>query len=209
MSRVAQVRALESAGLCDSGKRGLTQFIQSFLLDAGISLVLAVKPSVMADVARSTGAESLSGIDQLSLNPQLGTCKRFHTEAHAVPVEADAPDGIKAFMYFEGCNPKVCATALLSVMVPDCFPIQLFATIVLRGGPLDELKRLKRVLDFMIYAAYSTYLESALLEDQFIRPPHPQARTTNEDAVQIANLIWNLATRGHADSGAVPIRARS
>lgn len=75
-------------------------------------------------------------------------------------INNDSPilsDGVKTLMYFEGCaNPH------------------LGSTILLRGGPHSELKKVKKVTLMMIFSAYSWRMEKSFLMDEFAKPPSPK-----------------------------------
>lgn len=70
------------------------------------------------------------------------------TAAAAAVAGGGGSGGPRALMRFRGC------------------PRPLGATILLRGSDAGELRRVKRVASFAIYAAYWGLLESALLADQ-------------------------------------------
>lgn len=57
-------------------------------------------------------------------------------------------------MFFEGCSSP-----------------HLGCTVLLRGAPIAELSRLKRVTTWLIYALYNWRLEHSFLMDEFAQPP--------------------------------------
>lgn len=70
-------------------------------------------------------------------------------------------------MYFEGCaNPH------------------LGATILLRGGSQNELRRVKNITSMMIFAAYSWRLEKSFLMDEFAKPPSPKDNSFLDETSQ-------------------------
>ena len=110
-------------------------------------VVVNVKPSVMARVARSTQGDLLSNLDQLYFNVKLGTCGRFYVRTYTLS------DGIrKTLMYFDECEPK------------------LGGVILLQGSDNHELKKVKKVVQFGLQIAHNMRLESAFLTDEFAVP---------------------------------------
>ncbi len=110
-------------------------------------VVVNVKPSVMARVARSTQADLLSNLDQLYFDVKMGTCGRFSVRTFTLP------DGIrKTLMYFDECEPM------------------LGGVILLQGADNQELKKVKKVVQFGLQIAHNIRLESAFLTDEFAVP---------------------------------------
>ena len=110
-------------------------------------VVVNVKPSVMARVARSTQADLLSNLDQLYFDVKMGTCGRFCVRTFTLP------DGIrKTLMYFDECEPM------------------LGGVILLQGAENQELKKVKKVVQFGLQIAHNMRLESAFLTDEFAVP---------------------------------------
>ncbi|KAK2584922.1 hypothetical protein KPH14_002518 [Odynerus spinipes] len=133
--------------------RSVSRLAQDRLRECGVTLVLNVKLSVLERIARCTGANIVNTIDaHISARYMLGTCKKFYLRNFP-----NDRNGIKTLMYFEGC-----ANAHLG------------STILLRGGSLSELKKVKKVTSMMIFAAYSWRLEKSFLMDEFARPPSPK-----------------------------------
>lgn len=60
----------------------------------------------------------------------------------------------KTLMFFEGCSSP-----------------HLGCTVLLRGAPVAELSKLKRVTKWLIYALYNWRLEHSFLMDEFAQPP--------------------------------------
>ncbi|XP_020286766.1 1-phosphatidylinositol 3-phosphate 5-kinase isoform X2 [Pseudomyrmex gracilis] len=129
--------------------RSVARLAQDRLRECGVTLVLNVKLSVLKRVARCTGATIVNTIDaHISARYMLGTCKKFYLRNFS------DERNIKTLMYFEGCVKP-----------------HLGATILLRGGSQNELKRVKNVTSMMIFAAYSWRLEKSFLMDEFAKPP--------------------------------------
>ena len=136
-------------------EKTVSRLAQGFLLDANITLVLNVKPSVMECIARFTQATIVSSIDGLVKQTSMGSCHHFYIRTHQLP------DGkTKSLMYFDGCAKN------------------LGCTVTLRGSLLmPELRILKNVLRFMTYAMYNARLENAFLFDEHAAPPDTNSLT--------------------------------
>lgn len=131
-------------------EKSVSSFAQEYLLAKEISLVLNVKRSVLDRISRCTGARLVPSIDCIT-SAQLGQCEVFRVEK----VVEDSAFGthpskrsVKTLMYFEGC------------------PRRLGCTVILRGGFLEELKKVKRVMSLAIFAAYHLSLETSFLADE-------------------------------------------
>lgn len=122
---------------------------QEFLFNLGITLVLNVKSSVMDRVSRCCQADIVPSIDAHQLSrPKLGSCRLFHVET----LTLDRNNSAKTLMFFDGCQPR------------------LGATVLLRGASYLELRKVKKVFKFMVFACYNGRLERAFLADEFAIP---------------------------------------
>ena len=121
-----------------------------YLLEANIVAVYNVKPSVMQYIARYTQADILNSIDKLVLEPKLGTCGVFSVKTFLNDL---IPGKKKTFLFFDGC------------------PRDLGGTIVLRGGDIDTLKKIKMITKFMSFVVYNLKLETYLMRDEFAISP--------------------------------------
>nr|CAB3264883.1 1-phosphatidylinositol 3-phosphate 5-kinase-like [Phallusia mammillata] len=149
---------------------------RNLLAEAGISLVINVKQSVMERLARCTGADVARSIDQLQ-TVALGCCSRFRVLQHydgqrkfscsdgilsktSGNIKQNTTDSFKSLMYVEGCNAsKGC-------------------TVVLREDPTyvsenesdlhcrRRLSRVKDVFQFLLKIMYHAKLEISYLMDQ-------------------------------------------
>jgi chaperonin GroEL (HSP60 family) len=63
-------------------QKAVSRLALEFLLEAGITVAYGVKSSVMEAIARCTMADIILGIDQLILEPKLGTCKKFRLQTY-------------------------------------------------------------------------------------------------------------------------------
>ena len=58
---------------------------QEMLLNGGITLVHNIKPHIMDNISRCTGADILPTMEQIT-KPRLGTCQSFRIEKFTLPV---------------------------------------------------------------------------------------------------------------------------
>ncbi|KAL5583369.1 hypothetical protein UlMin_015811 [Ulmus minor] len=131
-------------------EKSVSRFAQEYLLAKDISLVLNIKKPLLDRIARCTGAQIVPSIDQLS-SQKLGYCDTFHVEKFPEDLGTAGQGGkrlVKTLMYFEGC------------------PKPLGCTILLRGANGDELKKVKHVVQYGVFAAYHLALETSFLADE-------------------------------------------
>ncbi|XP_044492106.1 putative 1-phosphatidylinositol-3-phosphate 5-kinase FAB1C isoform X2 [Mangifera indica] len=131
-------------------EKSVSSFAQELLLTKDISLVLNVKKPLLERVARCTGALIGQSIDNVSAT-QLGHCELFRLEK--VSEEHEPTNQLnkkpsKTLMYFEGC------------------PRRLACTVLLRGASREELKKVKHVVHYAVFAAYHLSLETSFLADE-------------------------------------------
>ncbi|XP_010937259.1 1-phosphatidylinositol-3-phosphate 5-kinase FAB1B [Elaeis guineensis] len=131
-------------------EKSVSRFAQDYLLAKNISLVLNIKRPLLERMARCTGAQIVPSIDHLS-SQKLGYCDLFHVEKF-VEEHGGAGQGgkkmMKTLMFFEGC------------------PKPLGCTILLKGANTDELKKVKHVVQYGVFAAYHLALETSFLADE-------------------------------------------
>ncbi|GAB2225600.1 hypothetical protein Droror1_Dr00006397 [Drosera rotundifolia] len=131
-------------------EKTVSRFAQDYILGKSISLVLNIKRPLLERIARCTGAHVVPSVDHLS-SQKLGYCDSFHVEKF-VEEHGTAGQGgrklMKNLMYFEGC------------------PKPLGCTILLRGASVDELKKVKHVIQYSVFAAYHLALETSFLADE-------------------------------------------
>lgn len=131
-------------------EKSVSRFAQEYLLAKDISLVLNIKRPLLERIARCTGAQIVPSIDNLS-SQKLGYCDTFHVERFLEEHGTAGQGGkrsVKTLMYFEGC------------------PKPLGCTILLRGANGDELKKVKHVVQYGVFAAYHLALETSFLADE-------------------------------------------
>ncbi|KND01990.1 uncharacterized protein SPPG_02496 [Spizellomyces punctatus DAOM BR117] len=131
-------------------EKTISRLALEFLLEANVVVAYNVKPSVIEAIARCTKADIISSMDKLALEPRLGTCDTFSTKTF---MNDQMPGYRKTYMYFSGC------------------PKELGCTIVLRGGNMETLGKIKQIADLMAFVVYNLKLETFLFRDQFAMEP--------------------------------------
>jgi 1-phosphatidylinositol-3-phosphate 5-kinase len=136
-------------------------FAQDALLKKEVSVVLKMKRPLLERIARCTGAQVVSSLDNL-VTAKAGQCEQFHIEKFDEEHNAIGPGSKKTskyLMFFEGC------------------PRPLGCTILLRGASTDELKKVKKVVQFAVFAAYHLALETSFLVDEGATLPYFPTQT--------------------------------
>uniref|UniRef100_A0A0E0KX89 1-phosphatidylinositol-3-phosphate 5-kinase n=1 Tax=Oryza punctata TaxID=4537 RepID=A0A0E0KX89_ORYPU len=136
-------------------EKTVSRDIQELLLHHGVTLLLDMKLHRLQRIARCSGAPLLSFSQLLDHCPNLNYCDYFHIdkffEDHNTSSATAKPVGkrpSKTLMFLEGfSNPLGC-------------------TILLRGASTQELKKIKQVLHYTIFAAYHLVVETSFFEDQ-------------------------------------------
>ncbi|GAA5975197.1 hypothetical protein JCM5350_000179 [Sporobolomyces pararoseus] len=118
----------------------LDQFV-----DRNIAVTKYVKPEAIMAVSRATQATIIDSFDILSSQPELGRCKKFRVQTF---VHELIPDGKKTFLRFEGCKRE------------------LGCTILLRGGSMETLAKIKKIVNMLALVAYNAKLEGYLFYDE-------------------------------------------
>ncbi|CAL5010330.1 unnamed protein product [Urochloa decumbens] len=131
-------------------EKTVSRDIQELLLKEGVTLVLDMRLNRLQRIARCSGSPILSFSEVLS-RPKLKQCDYFHiekvTEEHNHTVEVGKRQS-KTLMFLEG------------------FHKPLGCTILLRGANTEELKKVKQVMLYTVFAAYQLVLETSFFEDQ-------------------------------------------
>ncbi|CAL5199125.1 unnamed protein product [Lathyrus oleraceus] len=135
-------------------EKSVSRYAQEYLLAKDISLVLNIKRPLLERIARCTGAQIVPSIDHLT-SPKLGYCEKFHVdkffEEHGSAGQI-GKKSTKTLMFFEDC------------------PKPLGCTILLKGSNGDELKKVKHVVQYGVFAAYHLALETSFLADEGASP---------------------------------------
>ncbi|KAM7283540.1 putative FYVE finger-containing phosphoinositide kinase, fyv1 [Ixodes scapularis] len=129
-------------------EKTVSRLAQEKLLQMDVTLAINVKPSVMERVSRCTQSAIVSSIDAQLRKPNLGSCQNFFVKTYVLPSSR-----FKTLLFFDGCSSR------------------LGCTILLRGGSAPELKKVKNIIQFMLYVAYNWRLESSFLLDEHAQPP--------------------------------------
>ncbi|XP_064073343.1 1-phosphatidylinositol 3-phosphate 5-kinase isoform X1 [Vanessa tameamea] len=125
---------------------GAARAVQDALRARGVALATAVRERALARAARCARADRVASIDARIGAPRLGSCRNFYVRNFSS----------KTLMVLEGCAEP-----------------QLGCCILLRGGSLQELIRVKRIVKFMLLACYNWKLEKAFWGDIEAVLPEP------------------------------------
>ncbi|SMN19246.1 similar to Saccharomyces cerevisiae YFR019W FAB1 1-phosphatidylinositol-3-phosphate 5-kinase [Maudiozyma saulgeensis] len=115
------------------------------LHDAGIVVQFNIKPQVIERIARLTEADIAISIDKLASNVKMGECASFEIKTYIYGNIS------RTYTFLRGCNSS------------------LGGTILLRGDNADNLRKIKHVVEFMVYVEFSLKLESSFFNDNFIQ----------------------------------------
>ncbi|KDP38042.1 hypothetical protein JCGZ_04685 [Jatropha curcas] len=131
-------------------EKSVSPYAQDILLAKEISLVPNVKRPLLERIARCTGAFISPSIYSISTT-RLGHCELFRvervSEEHETANQFNKKPS-KTLMFFEGC------------------PRRLGCTVLLRGTCREELKKVKHVIQYAVFAAYHLSLETSFLADE-------------------------------------------
>ncbi|KAJ0634131.1 putative 1-phosphatidylinositol-3-phosphate 5-kinase [Helianthus annuus] len=131
-------------------EKSVSSYAQEYLLAKEISLVSNIKRPLLERIARCTGAPITPSVDKISTT-RLGQCELFRlekfTEHHEVAGQSTKKPS-KTFMFFDGC------------------PRRLGCTVLLKGASREELKKVKHVVQYAVFAAYHLSLETSFLADE-------------------------------------------
>ena len=131
-------------------EKSVSRLALDALAKRGIAVARAVKPSAVQFVARMTQGDVFSSMDKLALDPRLGYCAQLRLQTFDHPL---IPGRRKTYMRFEGCNSEM-----------GC-------TILLRGGDIEVLRRVKKVTRFLAFIVRNLKLETHLWKDSVITLP--------------------------------------
>ncbi|KDQ63031.1 hypothetical protein JAAARDRAFT_120591 [Jaapia argillacea MUCL 33604] len=131
-------------------EKSVSRLALDALAKYNITVARSVKRSAISFVARMSQSDVLSSIDKLALEPRLGHCAQFRIQTFDHPL---IPGRRKTYMRFEGCSRDM-----------GC-------TIILRGGDLGTLKKIKKVTRFLTFIVRNLKLETHLWKDSVITLP--------------------------------------
>ncbi|KAK8858596.1 hypothetical protein IAR55_002825 [Kwoniella newhampshirensis] len=139
-----------------------------YLLEANIAVARSVKVSAIHQVARCTQADVVASMDRLALEPRLGRCAEFRIQSFEHEL---IPGRRKTLMRFEGGHREYGGT------------------IIIRGGDLATLRKVKVITDFMALVAYHLKKELILFNDEHnISPPHPPLPANYQELLDILHV---------------------
>lgn len=115
-------------------------------IQAGIVVQFNMKPQVLERIARYTDADIALSIEKLATNIKMGECQIFEIKSYIYEQKIS-----KTYTFIRGCDPF------------------LGGTIVLRGDSEENLRKVKQIVEFMVYATFSLKLESSFFSDNFLQ----------------------------------------
>ncbi|XP_020245118.1 putative 1-phosphatidylinositol-3-phosphate 5-kinase FAB1D [Asparagus officinalis] len=131
-------------------ERSVSRDMQEFLLEKGMTLVFDMKLTRLNRIARCIGSPIISCTDILTCS-KVKQCDMFR---------------IEKFIEEHNCSSEGGKRSSKTLMFLEGFPKPLGCTILLKGAPIVELKKIKRVLQYTVFAAYHLILETSFFADQ-------------------------------------------
>jgi 1-phosphatidylinositol-3-phosphate 5-kinase len=128
-------------------EKSVSRIALDALTKSNIAVARSVKPTAILTVARITQGDVFSSMDKLALEPRLGHCTKFRIQTfdhHLIPGQR------KTYMRFEGCL------------------ADMGCTIILRGGDIQTLRRIKKVMRFLTFVVRNLKLETHLWKDTYL-----------------------------------------
>lgn len=178
-------------------EKSVSSYAQEYLLAKDISLVLNVKRPLLDWIARCTGAVITPAVDKIS-TARLGNCELFHlekvSEEHE-PLNQLNKKPSKTLMYFGGC------------------PRRLGCTVLLKGSSREELKKVKHVVRYAVFAAYHLSLQTSFLADEGASLPKMSVKPSVASVVVkermctenvIATITDSVVSSHHQEVASVP-----
>ncbi|GAB2279995.1 hypothetical protein Dimus_014632 [Dionaea muscipula] len=159
-------------------ERSVSPYAQEYLRAKEISLVLNVKRPLLERIAQCTGA-LLTPVENLP-KALVGHCGFFRVEKvyeELEPTNQFHKRPSKTLMFFEGC------------------PRRLGCTVLLKGSCREELKRIKHVVQYAVFAAYHLSLETSFLADEGATLPKmmPRPRVVVAERIYTDNEVHPAA----------------
>ncbi|KAF9570985.1 1-phosphatidylinositol-3-phosphate 5-kinase [Mortierella alpina] len=148
-------------------EKTVSRLALELLLKHKVAVAYNVKPEVTEAIAHSTGAHLIASVDKLVKAPRLGTCGKFEVKTF---VHELIPNKRKSYMFFQDC------------------PGNLFCSLVLRGGSMETLNRIKKVVQLMVWVSYNLKLETSLMNDQFaMTSAVSEQRLAEEEKIEMSS----------------------
>lgn len=148
-------------------EKSVSRLALDALAKHNIAVARTVKPSAIQTIARMTQGDVFSSMDKLALEPRLGHCAKYCIQTYDHPL---IPGRRKTYMRFEGCNRDM-----------GC-------TIILRGGNIDTLRRIKKVTRFLTFVVRNLKLETHLWKDSVISLPSFNAHAVPTSASRLLHF---------------------
>ncbi|GAO13747.1 hypothetical protein UVI_02018440 [Ustilaginoidea virens] len=155
-------------------QKGVSGVALQYLSEANISVAYNVKDTVIEAVARCAEAEIIETLDMLALPVKVGRCSAFEVRTF---VNNGYPGRKKSYIFLSGCRPD------------------LGCTIALRGATGELLRRVKDIMEFMVYVVYNLKLETSLLRDGSVEPPE-DSETSLSNSLQGLNESFRSTNSG-------------
>ncbi|KAL4574422.1 hypothetical protein LXL04_021254 [Taraxacum kok-saghyz] len=162
-------------------EKSVSSYAQEYLLAKEISLVLNMKRPLLDRISRCSGAPITPSISHISTT-RVGHCEVFKlekvVEEHENEISNKKPS--KTLMFFQGC------------------PRRLGCTVLLKGSSREELKKLKHVVQYAIFAAYHLSLETSFLADEGASLPK-MTKMPSPPQSEVANSMELITKHEHDD----------
>ncbi|XP_018021002.2 1-phosphatidylinositol 3-phosphate 5-kinase, partial [Hyalella azteca] len=188
---------------------------------SGLTVVLCVKRRLLEAVARATQAEIITDLTTCNQGQVLGLCHKFDCRTYDVTSssktdlqyfrESKKGGSRSSFLSHEnkenldlsspaspGDGPlvdKAATTVKKHLMFFTGCPAHLGCTVLLRGGTMAELRRVKKVVQFMVFVLYNWKLErSYLLQERALVSSQCFSGFGNMDSTEDFDIV-------HLDNG--------
>ncbi|RCV28347.1 hypothetical protein SETIT_5G398600v2 [Setaria italica] len=132
-------------------EKAVSRNVNEYIQKQRVTVVSEMNIHRLERIARCTGSPVMSLQDVLAKPSLTKQCESLHFEKFVEEHNITGEDGrksCKTFLFLEG------------------FPRPLGCTILLKGATREELKKIKRVLHFTVFAAYHLILETSFFADQ-------------------------------------------
>ncbi|XP_062227368.1 1-phosphatidylinositol-3-phosphate 5-kinase FAB1A-like [Phragmites australis] len=132
-------------------EKAVSRNVNEYIQKQGVTVVSDMNIHRLERIARCTGSPIILLQDVLTKPNLIKQCESLHFEKFVEEHNITGEDGRrtpKTFLFLEG------------------FPKPLGCTILLKGSTSEELEKIKRVLQFTVFAAYHLILETSFFADQ-------------------------------------------
>ncbi|KAI3617565.1 hypothetical protein CBS9595_003474 [Malassezia furfur] len=125
-------------------EKSVSYYALQLFEEAHVAVFWPMKRSSIDIIARCTQADVVSSIDRLALEPRLGRCACLSVDTYAF---AHEPGRRKPLLRIEVVSKDVSSA------------------LVLRGAPIDKLRRIKAILALMVFVGHNLKLEEFVRRD--------------------------------------------